>query len=658
MMVRLAMVLLPALLIPGCSREGTIDYSGPIAGWDEATGSKGGGQYSPITQINRDNVSRLRVAWTYSPSNGDNVSDGTAAGVPKAGVHPSAIVEATPIIAGDKLVTCTPMHRVIALDPSTGKELWQYDPKINMGNWLAKCRGVTSWHEPQIDPTKACQQRILSTSGEGRLIAIDLENGKPCQDFGNKGEVSMTKDLGPVMEGEYGNTSPPLVVNDLVIVAPGVRDGFSNDMPGGVVRAWDARNGRLVWAWDPVGPGMRPVTAEDAAEGKIFTRSTPDAWGYLSADVERGLIYVPTGHAPVDHYKGARRDIDYYGSSVVALDATTGRVVWSFQSVHHDIWDYDVGAQPVLYEHQDKVPALAVSTKLGHIFLLNRVTGVPIFPVEERRVPASDVPGEWASPSQPFPTLPKPVFPERLTQNDLIGYPFMSHGCNEALAFMRNDGIFTPPSLRGSLIRPGISGGFNWGSGSIDPTTATMVTTYLDLPFIVRLVPRTDERSADEDHRPFNFMDLPQYGTPYRVQRRPFLSDRGVPCVKPPWGVIMAIDLDSGKALWRKPLGTLNGQVPLIGSLINIGTMVSGGSLQTASGLVFIGAAIDEYFRAFDTSTGKEVWRTRLPFSAHATPMTYRLDKDSKQYIVIATGGSAAMDPTAGDKLVAFALPD
>ena len=544
------------------------------------------------------------------------------------------------------------------MNPSTGRELWRYDPKMDLAVPSHFCRGVASWSGSEQRVGEPCEQRILSTTGDGRLIALDLTTGALCKEFGDRGSVDLTANLGPLKPGEYYQTAPPLVIRDLILTGSAVRDGFRTDTAGGVIRAWNVRSGKLVWAWDPVGPSMQPVTAADAEAGRVFTRGTPNVWSFMSADADRGLVYLPTGNAPPDHFKGAERNIDYYGSSVVALEAATGRVVWRFQLVHHDLWDYDSPAQPVLYE-QGPVPALAIASKMGHIFLLNRVTGKPLFPVEERAVPSTDVPGEWSSPTQPFPTRPKPMYPERLTESDLNQAPFLAEGCKARFQSLRNEGLFTPPSLTGTLQDPGVAGGFNWGSGSIDPRTLTLVATYLRMPFIVKLIPRRNQRTAEEDNAPMDSSEMPQYGAPYEVTGRvPFLSAQGVPCVKPPWGSIVAFNLASGMELWRRPVGSLLGRVPLIGSVLEVGVPVAGGTLQTASGLVFVGATMDETFRAFDAKSGNELWSTHLAFSGHATPMSYRLTKDSRQYVVIATGGTAGVDARLGLAVVAFALPD
>ena len=648
------------LLLSACNQDTVVDYSGPIAGWTEPTGAKGGGQFSPLTQIDKNNVSHLQVAWTYSsPDFSTETKDLTGAAAKGGSPHgASSNVEVTPIVVDDKMVLCTPLHRVVAIDPITGKELWNYDPHMDQRIAGHICRGVVNWQEPQIDQSKPCQQRIFSSTGDGRLIALDLKTGLLCKNFGQDGVVDMKYGLGPMQSQDYYNTAPPLVINDLVLVGHAVRDGFRNNIAGGVIRAWNVRTGQLVWAWDPVGPGMQPVTAQEAEAGKTYTRGTPNVWSFMSADVENGLVFLPTGNAPADHFKGPERAIDHYGSAVVALDAGTGKVVWSFQTVHHDLWDYDVAAQPILYEAEGKVPALALTTKEGHIFLLNRLNGKPLFPVEERPVPQTDVPGEWSSPTQPFPTLPKPLFDRRLSDDDLIGYPIASKGCKKNFDALRNEGIFTPPSLKGSMQFPGISGGFNWGSGSINPQKGILVAVYLNMPLSVKLIPRTDNKTADGDDSPFNFMDSPQYETPYSFHRVPLMSDYGVPCVKPPWGSMIAIDLKTGLELWHEPLGSMKSRIPLIGSWFNIGVPLIGGNLQTASGLAFVGASADETLRAFDVETGKMLWSTSLPLSAHSTPMTYRLSKNGKQYLVVATGGISGFDAKIGNTLVAYTLPD
>jgi quinoprotein glucose dehydrogenase len=651
--------MLASLWLTACGEHASIDYGGPVAGWPEVTGSVGGGQYSPLTQINRDNVEHLKVAWTYDSPDVPAVGDsGVLGGGDAKEVHPSFSVETTPILFDDALVFCTPFHRVVALDAETGKQRWTYDPKMDRASVPSHaCRGVASWTDATAAAGSVCRQRVISTSGDGRLFAVDLRSGRPCDQFGDHGVVDLKANLGELKPRELYHTSPPLIAHDLVIIGGAIRDGFRSNVAGGVVRAFDARSGRLTWAFDPVGPGMTPVTAEDAADGAVFTRGTPNVWSFMSADLEHGLVYLPMGNAAVDFYKGAERPIDYYGSSVVALKIDSGEVAWRFKTVNHDIWDYDIAAQPILYEHGGKVPAIAVATKSGNVFLLNRLTGEPIFRVEERLVPATDVPRETVAATQPFPTKPQPLS-RAVTEQDVMDYPIWSRGCRDTFLASRHEGMYTPPSLRGTLQSPGVSGGFNWGSTSIDPEHRVFIGVYLDFPWVIKLEPRNPPISGDAKDVPGSWADAPQYDTPYSATRIPFLSQKGVPCTRPPWGELVAIDLDSGDVNWRRPIGSLQGRVPIIGHWLDVGAPVSGGVLQTAGGIAFAGATIDEHLRAFDTTTGKTLWSVHLPYSTHAIPMTYRLRKDGKQYLVVATGGANGIDVNLGNRVIAYTLAD
>lgn len=659
--LRRAWALSLACLVAACGqqRPEIAGDSGKVALWPQVGGNPGGQRYSELTQIHPDNVAQLEVAWVYRTG---DVSAGTQS-------HGATTFQATPLVANGSMYLCTPYNRVISLDPETGAERWTHDPGVDLtGVYTPACRGVAYWESARPGDGQ-CARRILSGTLDARLLALDADTGRPCEDFGQQGSVDLKANLGNLRQAEYYVTSAPLVIGDLVVTGAFVKDGQRLDAPPGVVRAFDVRSGELRWAFDPVPPGMEPVTAVAARGGADFTRSTPNSWGNLSADVERGIIYLPTGGPQPDHYGGPERgDMDHYGTSVVALDAHSGKALWHYQLVHHDIWDWDLAAQPVLFEQHGRTPGVIAATKMGTIFLLNRETGEPLFPVEERPVPASRVPGEATSPTQPHPTLPRPVHPQALTEEDIWGlYPGDRAACLEQFRAMDYRGIFTPPGLeRPALLWPGLGGGVNWGSVSVNPRENILVVNSMRVPYTARLIPREDADSLDgSDLVGVNL----QEGTPYVVVRDSFLSPHNTPCVEPPWGVLTAIDLDSGETLWEKPLGNLEELSPLgLGRFLDWGTPNTGGTLQTATGLVFVGATLDGYIRAFDLRSGEVLWRDKLPAPAQATPMTYRLRPSGKQYLAIAAGGHgplayAAKGPEElgellGDALVVYALPD
>ncbi len=625
----------------------------PAADWPFVGGDIGGQRFSPLADIDKTNVGRLKPAWTYH----------TGDSAPGDATHSTTAFEAAPIEFDGTLYVCSPNDRVIALDPETGAEKWKFVPVVNQdGVYEAVCRGVSHWRDAAAAADAVCRDRLYVGTVDARLIALDAKTGTPCADFGNAGTVNLKDGLGDVRPGEYYMSSPPLIIGDLALTSGFVKDVQRLDAPSGAVRAFDTRTGALKWVWDPVPPERAPVTADAVKGGAVLTRGTPNVWGIMSADPSQGLVYVGTGNPSPDHYGGPERDhMDYFGSSIVALDAATGAVRWHFQTVHHDLWDYDVGAQPVFYSHHGAtgdVPAVIGATKLGFLFLLDGRDGSPLFPVDERPVPQSTVPGERSAPTQPFPTKPAPILPEKLTRDSIWGVTFWDRGkCRDAFSALDYDGPFTPPSLKGVLEYPGLGGGINWGSVSVDPARHRMIVNVQMLPFTIKLVPRENlapGTKAGSDLVGFG----PQEGTPYAVARAPFLSPWNTPCMPPPWGKLVAIDLDTGERIWEKTLGTLNGnpKAPVVGDYLNWGTPNLGGSLQTASGLVFIGATMDKYLRAIDSDTGTELWRVALPFAAQSTPITYKLRPDGDQYIVIAAGGHGALGVTPGDALVAFKL--
>ena len=636
-----------ALLCGGAGADPSV-----AADWPSVGGGLDSQRYSPLAEIRKDNVSALRVAWTYHSgdfSRGDASHGGTA-------------LQVTPLMVDGSLYFCTPYNRIIALDAESGREQWRFDPHVRLdGVYTPVCRGVAFWRDQRAAAGAPCRERILMGTVDAKLWSVDAANGRPCKDFGASGRVDLLQGIGETRQAEYYPTSAPLVVNDLAVIGAFVKDGQRLHAPGGAVRAFDARSGELRWVFDPVPPEMHAVTAEEVKHGATLTRGTPNVWAPMSADAGHGLIYLPTGNPSPDHYAGAERGrMDYYGSSVVALDAASGAVRWHFQTVHHDLWDYDVAAQPVLYQARvngKEVPALIQATKTGQVFLLDRLSGVPLFPVEERPVPASTVPGEHASPTQPFATRPEPLAPLSITREELWGLTaYDKRKCQERFDALDYQGIYTPPSLKGTLEYPGLGGGVNWGSASVDPVHNRMLVNLQTAPFTLRLIRRQDYHGALKGS---DLVGLgPQEDTPYVVLRGPFLSPWQTPCVRPPWGQLIAIDLNSGKRLWQRELGTLHNLAPLIGDRLKWGTPNSGGSLQTAGGLVFIAATMDKYFRAFDADSGEELWRTELPYAGNATPMTYRVKPNGRQFLLIAAGGHAPLGTEPGDAIVAYTLPE
>jgi quinoprotein glucose dehydrogenase len=591
----------------------------PVYGHDSA-----GTKFSPLVQINRDNVSQLKPAWTYRT--GDLFD-------PKQEKKEPAH-EATPIFVDGTLYLNTPFGKVVALDPLTGKVRWSYDTRIDLkgdyGDFAS--RGVSTWLDPRAKPGAPCRRRIYVAPIDARLIALDAATGKACADFP---EIDLTASLHhkPAFKGEYEETSPPAVINDLVIVGSGIADNYRVDAPSGEVRAFDARTGKLRWTWDPI-----PASLNSGAA---------NAWSIISTDPKRNLVFVPTGSPSPDYYGGLRPGNNAYANSVVALNAKTGKMVWHFQTVHHDLWDYDVASQPLLFDI-GKTPAIAVGSKTGNLFLLNRETGKPIFGVEERPVPKSDVPGEEASPTQPFPVLPKPLVPQQLTAADAWGATEADRKwCTEKLQSLRADGVFTPPSLKGSAIFPGNIGGMAWGGAAFDPEHNLLIIPTNRLAALIKLLPAADFQEERRSHLEAEVSA--QKGAPYAMSRQFLLTPSRRPCNAPPWGTLTAIDTKTGEKRWEVPLGEFAPGHPELGSP-NLG-----GPIVTAGNLIFIGAAFDSHIRAFDVETGKLLWTGDLPNSARATPMTYQ-GSDGKQYLVISAGGHKGVNEI-GDYVIGFALP-
>ncbi|HZH42181.1 MAG TPA: pyrroloquinoline quinone-dependent dehydrogenase [Gemmatimonadales bacterium] len=612
--MRLATVLLSALTVP-LAVQAQSDW--PAYGHDA-----GGSRFSPLTQIDSTNVQKLKLAWVYRT--GDLM-------------HMYSRFEATPILAGGVLYVSTPLGRVSALDPATGAERWSYDARVDLtrdyGDFAN--RGVSYWKD-------ANGARVFLATVDARLIALDAATGKPVQSFGDSGTVDLVKGIGnpPAYPGEYEVTSPPAVIGDLLVVGSSISDNVRANAPSGVVRAYDARTGALRWSFDPFPAGPQTGAA--------------NAWSIISADPARDLVFVPVGSASPDFYGVDRPGEDHYANSVVALRASTGKMVWSFQVVHHDLWDYDVPAQPVvftLHKNGHAFPALAVATKMGHLFILDRRNGKPLVPVVERPVPRSDIPGEVSSLTQPFPPPAYRFVPETLSSAQAFGVnPEGKAFCQAWMDSLRYQGIFTPSSLQGSIHFPGHIGGFNWSGVSVDEADGILVAPVNEIAMAVTLIPRDSLAAVRARHPDTEFGS--QRGTPYASMRQNLLALNGPPCNAPPWGELVGFDLARDRVKWRVPNGAIPG---LEGQ--HTGSPSLGGVLLTRGGLVFSGGTLDNRFRAYDITTGKVLWDSPLPVGGHALPATYAVG--GRQYVVIAAGGHDRLHlgpPVLGDFVYAFAL--
>ena len=630
---------------------------GQTADWPCYGRDAGGSRFSPLTQIDRQNVAALKVAWTYRT--GERID-------PKNG--PGGAFEATPILVEGTLYLSTPYSRIIALDPETGKERWAYDPKIdrdpdhNYEPFVS--RGVSTWVDSRRKPGDPKRRRLFFGTYDARLIALYASDGTLCKDFGNEGQIDLTAGVGEIQNREYQVTSPPAVIHDLVVVGSSIGDNKRVTAPSGVVRAYDARTGALHWKFEPVPRDKADPARKTWAGDSADKTGAGNAWSILSADPKLNLVFVPTGSASPDFYGGERIGDNRYADSVVALQADTGKVAWHFQVVHHDLWDYDVPAQPALItvrRNGRDVPAVAVATKMGNLFVLDRVTGKPLFPVEERPVPQGAVEGEKLSPTQPFPVLPPSLAPQILSADDAWGLtPEDREEAKRRIAALRSEGIFTPPSLQGTILCPGDIGGLNWSGTSFDAAHGLLIANANNIPMIATLLVRETLRKPGNFDADANAHPGAEYGrqagTPYVLRRETLISAKRLPQVKPPWGTLSAIDLQTGAIRWQAPLGTMPGLENVPGAA-QWGSISLGGSFVTAGGLVFIAATMDDYLRAFDVETGKELWKSHLPAGGQAAPMTYQLRKDGKQYVVLCAGGHSRLGTTLGDYVIAYTLP-
>lgn len=663
----------------------------PDGEWHAYGRTNMGQRYSPLAQITPENVTQLRLAWHYKT--------GDVRGQP--GDPEETTFQVTPLKIGDYLYICTPHQSVVALNATTGEEVWRYDPQIRgeLALQHLTCRGL-SYHaaneeraangrqaatgqqqgaqtfaaqqealerlnlpvaaqDPNVKLAEACTAKLFMPTADGRIIALNPEDGAVCTDFGSgTGQINLWANMPNALAGGYYSTSPVVVTQALIIVGGTVLDNVSTDEPAGVIRAFDVHTGKLVWNWDPANPEDTAPIASDA----FYTPTTPNSWSISSADEELGMVYVPMGNQPPDQWGGNRGEAaDNFASAIVALDLETGRVRWVFQTVHHDLWDYDVPSQPSLVDltiNGESVPALVQPTKQGEIYVLDRRTGEPVLPVTEQPYPQGAVEGDRTSPTQPVSALS--FDPVALTGASMWGATIFDQlACRIEFHSLRYEGRYTPPSTQGTLVYPGNFGVFNWGGVAVDPQRQVVFATPTYLAFISKLIPRADDTTlyVQGDERPQDSLPAlnENFGAPYAVELSAFTSFLGLPCQQPPWGYIAGADLTTGEVAWKRKNGTVRDSSPLP-LPFKMGVPNLGGPIITAGGLAFLSGTLDYYLRAYDLATGEELWKARLPAGGQATPMTYT-GSDGRQYVVVAAGGHGSLGTKAGDDLIAYALP-
>jgi quinoprotein glucose dehydrogenase len=643
---------LAAALLLACAAAAPAQ-SPTASDWGYYGGDAFGRRFSSLDQISRANVAQLQLAWSYRTGE-------RGAGFTRAR---RLTFEATPVLAFGKLYLETPTNIVHALDPESGELRWRFDPQIDRkrGYAVTAARGVSVWEAAGSGWIGPCKRRVFFGTLDARLFALDADSGILCAGFGHGGQVDLTEGVHVRDAGAYQVSSPPAVYRNVVIVGSAIGDNRAATLERGVIRAYDALTGALLWSFDPIPDGPSHPAAADWKPEQAAATGAGNAWGVMTVDEEHGLVLVPTGSASPDYYGGTRLGPNRLANSLLALDAATGRLVWAQQLVHHDLWDFDLAAQPVLGDVELNgvpVPAVIEATKTGMLYVFGRVRGQPLFPVSERGVPASRVPGEQASPTQPFSSLPPLVSQQAVQPGDAWGLTFWDRGkCRGEIESLRNEGIFTPPDTDGTLLSPSPAGGVNWGGMVFDEQRQRVIAAVNHLPMRVTLLPRDElERQMQSDqypHAEFARME----GTPYGMRLEPLLSPWGFPCTAPPWGTLVSLDLRRRSIVWQVPLGSTEGLTPWWLPTRTFGMPNMGGPIATAGDLVFVAAATDSYLRAFDIETGRELWKFKLPAGGQATPMTYRAGATQRQYVVISAGGHGTLGTPRGDYVMAFALP-
>ena len=618
----------------------------PDGEWHQYGRTPYGQRYSPLAEITTENVDRLEVAWTYQTGDvklPDDVGETT--------------YQVTPLKVGDTLYLCTPHNWAIAIDAATGKEKWKFDPNagLNPDRQHQTCRGVTYYADPAATAGAECATRVYLPTSDARLIALDAATGKVCESFADRGTLRLEAGMPYNPAGYYYSTSPPVIAAGKIIIGGAVNDNYSTRSQSGVIRAFDVDTGALVWNWD----SGNPAQTAPIGPGETYTANSPNSWSVFSVDEQLGLVYVPLGNQVPDQIGiGRSASVEKYSSSIVALDVNTGADRWVRQTVHHDLWDMDVPAQPVLLDITTKdgtaVPALVGPTKQGDIYVLDRRTGQPILPIEEIPAPGGAIEGDFTAPTQPITKLT--FRPDRMEEKDMWGVTLIDQMlCRIAFHKLKYDGQYTPPSLEGTLVYPGNFGTFNWGSVAIDPERQVMFGMPTYLAFTSRLVPRDQVPPKEQDEKGSEQGLNRNDGAPYGVYMGPFLSPLGIPCQAPPWGTVAGADLRTGEIAYQHRNGTVMDMTPLP-LPFKVGVPGIGGPMITKGGVVFLGAAVDNYLRAYDLTTGEELWKARLPAGGQATPMTY--EQDGRQYVVMVAGGHGSVGTKPGDYVIAYRLAE